>query len=70
MPRYEALPSNYGLSHNMMAGAFAGIAVCDDLIFGQRGTLGTNVGHTGTLGHVSCRSTQGMSIFLFTWGWE
>lgn len=25
---YEALPANYGLGHNMMAGAFAGIAVC------------------------------------------
>ena len=24
---YEALPPGYGLSHNMMAGAFAGIAV-------------------------------------------
>jgi len=24
---YEALPPNYGLSHNMLAGAFAGIAV-------------------------------------------
>ena len=24
---YEALPPNYGLGHNMMAGAFAGIAV-------------------------------------------
>lgn len=23
---YEALPEGYGLSHNMMAGAFAGIA--------------------------------------------
>jgi solute carrier family 25 iron transporter 28/37 len=23
---YEALPSNYGLGHNMLAGAFAGIA--------------------------------------------
>ena len=27
--RYEALPPNYGLGHNMMAGAFAGIAVWD-----------------------------------------
>lgn len=25
---YEALPSNYGLGRNMLAGAFAGIAVC------------------------------------------
>lgn len=25
--RYEALPSNYGLGYNMLAGAFAGIAV-------------------------------------------
>ncbi|KMU76285.1 hypothetical protein CISG_01020 [Coccidioides immitis RMSCC 3703] len=25
---YEALPSNYSLGHNMIAGAFAGIAVC------------------------------------------
>lgn len=25
--RYEALPEGYGLGHNMMAGAFAGIAV-------------------------------------------
>lgn len=24
---YEALPSNYGLGHTMIAGAFAGIAV-------------------------------------------
>jgi hypothetical protein len=24
---YEALPSNYGLGRNMLAGAFAGIAV-------------------------------------------
>ena len=24
---YEALPPNYGLTHNMLAGAFAGIAV-------------------------------------------
>jgi len=24
---YEALPPNYGLGHNMLAGAFAGIAV-------------------------------------------
>lgn len=24
---YEALPANYGLGHNMLAGAFAGIAV-------------------------------------------
>lgn len=35
---------------------------------GQRGTLGTDVGHTGTLGHVSCRSTQGMSINSFLRG--
>lgn len=27
---YEALPPNYGLGHNMMAGAFAGIAVRAD----------------------------------------
>jgi hypothetical protein len=26
---YEALPSNYGLGRNMLAGAFAGIAVRD-----------------------------------------
>jgi hypothetical protein len=25
--RYEALPPNYSLGHNMLAGAFAGIAV-------------------------------------------
>lgn len=25
---YEALPANYGLGRNMLAGAFAGIAVC------------------------------------------
>lgn len=27
MPRYEALPPNFSLSANMVAGAFAGIAV-------------------------------------------
>lgn len=29
--RYEALPPNYGLAHNMLAGAFAGIAVCTEM---------------------------------------
>lgn len=34
MCSYEALPEGYGLSHNMLAGAFAGIAVgrvCDKI---------------------------------------
>lgn len=44
---YEALPAHYGLGHNMLAGAFAGIAVCPgsrleffEVVVGQRLTRG------------------------------
>lgn len=33
---YEALPEGYGLGHNMMAGAFAGIAVSRPTILRNR----------------------------------
>lgn len=40
--RYEALPEGYGLGHNMLAGAFAGIAVSsifEDLMLSASQTL-------------------------------
>jgi hypothetical protein len=49
--RYEALPSDYSLGANMMAGAFAGIAVSLPLIFSPRTDADIR---PGTLGHVSC----------------
>lgn len=62
---YEGLPSDYSLGHNMVAGAFAGIAVC-----GRMATLlvenlhredqNADASPPGALGDVPCRSVEGL----------
>jgi hypothetical protein len=55
---YEGLPPDYTLGHNMLAGAFAGIAV---RFFAQENEayFGTNQFQLGTLGDVPSRSPKG-----------
>jgi hypothetical protein len=53
---YEALPPNFSLGANMLAGAFAGIAV---RIRSRRDRWTPADGATGTLGHVPRRHAQG-----------
>src|SRR5690242_12889954 len=53
---YEALPPNFSLGANMLAGAFAGIAV---RIRSRRVRCTSAKNGSGTLGHVSCRHAQG-----------
>jgi solute carrier family 25 (mitochondrial iron transporter), member 28/37 len=55
---YEALPPNYGLTHNMLAGAFAGIAVRKNVYRDGDGRL---TGGLGTYGDVPCGFDEGMN---------
>lgn len=55
---YESLPPNFSLSANMLAGAFAGIAVC--AVLRCRRARADSV--TGTLGDVSNRPAQGAPL--------
>ena len=57
--RYEGLPPNYSLSHNMMAGAFAGIAVRSLNELGC-GIQRADRSAIGTFCHVPCGSLEGM----------
>jgi hypothetical protein len=58
---YEALPANYGLGHNMLAGAFAGIAVWVDFCVKSLGRDADAV-MTGTYGDVPGRSDEGTNV--------
>lgn len=58
-PSYEALPPNFSLSANMLAGAFAGIAV--RLRPRRHYDTSANI-VIGALGHVSSRPTQGTQL--------
>jgi hypothetical protein len=62
---YEGLPPDYTLGHNMLAGAFAGIAVS---IFRprKRGMFWELINAPGTLGDVSSRSPEG--AYRELWG--
>jgi hypothetical protein len=54
---YEALPPNFSLTANMLAGAFAGIAVRSELAADVLTAANFTI---GALGHVSRGSIEGM----------